>query len=83
MSNIDFEVQDGNPAAVAVRFHVAHHGVLTHMDFHLGSAMAALDLRVQASSRNRAPQERGAFANVSSIFKIRVVLLFAQNASFR
>ena len=42
MSNIDFEVGDGNPAAVAVRFHVAQHAFLTHMDFHMGSGLAAL-----------------------------------------
>jgi hypothetical protein len=50
MNNIDFELQDGNPAAVAVRFHVAQHGALVHMDFHVGSAMAALeDIGNQAS----------------------------------
>ncbi len=42
MSNIDFEIGDGNPAAVAIRFHVAQHGVLSHMDFHVGSGLAAL-----------------------------------------
>ncbi len=42
MSNIDFEIGDGNPAAVAVRFHVAQHSFLTHMDFHLGSALAGV-----------------------------------------
>ena len=42
MSNIDFEIGAGNPAAVAVRFHVAQHSFLTHMDFHLGSALAGL-----------------------------------------
>jgi len=50
MNNIDFEMEDGNPAAVAVRFHVAQHGVLTHMNFHVGAAMAALeDIGNQAS----------------------------------
>ena len=50
MSNIDFQLEEGNPAAVAIRFHVAQHGVLTHMDFHLGSARAALeDIGNQAS----------------------------------
>ncbi len=43
MSNIDFELQDGNPAAIAVRFHVAQHSLLTHMDFKVGSARAALE----------------------------------------
>lgn len=42
MSNIDIEIGDGNPAAVAVRFHVAQHGYLSHMDFRLGSALAGI-----------------------------------------
>jgi hypothetical protein len=42
MSNIDFEIGAGNPAAVAIRFHVAQHGILSHMDFHVGSGLAAL-----------------------------------------
>ncbi|MBI5769306.1 MAG: SMP-30/gluconolactonase/LRE family protein [Verrucomicrobia bacterium] len=50
MSNINFELQDGNPAAIAVRFHVAQHSALTHMDFRVGSARAALeDIGNQAS----------------------------------
>ncbi len=42
MSNVDFEIGDGNPAAIAIRFHVAQHGYLSHMDFHMGSGLAAL-----------------------------------------
>ncbi len=42
MSNIDFEIGTGNPAAIAIRFHVAQHGILSHMDFHVGSGLAAL-----------------------------------------
>jgi len=42
MSNIDIEIDDGNPAAVGIRFHVAQHCFLAHMDFHLGSALAGL-----------------------------------------
>src|ERR1035438_7890336 len=42
MSNIDFEIGDGNPAAIAIRFHVAQHAFLSHMDFHVGSGLAAL-----------------------------------------
>ena len=42
MSNIDFEIGDGNPAAIAIRFHVAQHAYLSHMDFHIGSGLAAL-----------------------------------------
>src|SRR3954453_23606216 len=42
MTNIEFEIGDGNTAAVAVRFHVAQHSFLTHMDFHIGSGLAAI-----------------------------------------
>jgi hypothetical protein len=42
MSNIDFEIGDGNAAAVAIRFHAAQHAYLSHMDFHVGSGLAAL-----------------------------------------
>jgi Pectate lyase superfamily protein/SMP-30/Gluconolactonase/LRE-like region len=42
MSNIDFEIGVGNPAAIAIRFHVAQHSYLSHMDFHIGSGLAAL-----------------------------------------
>jgi len=43
MSNIDFEIGNDNAAAVAIRFHVAQHGYLAHMDFRLGSALAGLN----------------------------------------
>jgi hypothetical protein len=50
MNNIDFELQDGNPAAIAIRFHVAQHSMLTHMNFEVGTARAALeDVGNQAS----------------------------------
>ncbi len=42
MSNVDFEIGKGNPAAVAIRFHVAQHCYLAHMDFWIGSGLAAL-----------------------------------------
>ncbi len=42
MSNIDFEIGDGNPGAVGIRFHVAQHCFLTHMTFRIGSGLAAL-----------------------------------------
>jgi hypothetical protein len=42
ISNIDFEIGEGNPAAIAIRFHVAQHAFLSHMDFHIGSGLAAL-----------------------------------------
>jgi sugar lactone lactonase YvrE len=43
IGNIDIEIQEGNPAAVAIRFHVAQHSFLQHMDFHIGSARAAME----------------------------------------
>ncbi len=43
MSNIDIEIAPGNPAAVGIRFHVAQHCYLAHMDFRLGSARAGLE----------------------------------------
>jgi sugar lactone lactonase YvrE len=42
MSNIDIEIKDGNPAAVGIRFHVAQHCYLAHIDFHTGSGLAGL-----------------------------------------
>ncbi|MCX5643463.1 MAG: glycosyl hydrolase family 28-related protein [Phycisphaerae bacterium] len=43
MSNIDIEIGPGNPAAVGIRFHVAQHCYLAHIDFRLGSARAGLE----------------------------------------
>jgi hypothetical protein len=43
MSNVDIEIGPGNPAAVGIRFHVAQHCYLSHMDFRLGSARAGLE----------------------------------------
>jgi sugar lactone lactonase YvrE len=43
MSNVDFEIGKDNAAAVCVRFHVAQHGYLAHMDFHIGSGLAGLN----------------------------------------
>jgi hypothetical protein len=42
MSNIDFEIGDGNPAAAAVRLRTAQHSYLSHMDFHIGSGLAGV-----------------------------------------
>jgi hypothetical protein len=42
MSNIDFDIEDRNPAAIGIRFHVAQHCYLAHMDFHIGTGLAAL-----------------------------------------
>ena len=43
MSNIDFEIGSDNAAAVGIRFHVAQHGYLAHMDFQIGSGLAAFN----------------------------------------
>jgi hypothetical protein len=42
MSNIDIELGQGNPAAAAIRFRLAQHGFLSHMDFRLGSGFAGI-----------------------------------------
>ena len=42
MSNIDFDMGDGNGGAVAIRMHAAQHCFLTHMDFRIRSGIAAL-----------------------------------------
>ncbi len=42
MSNIDLEIGERNPGAVGIRFHVAQHCFLSHMDFRIGSGLAAL-----------------------------------------
>ncbi len=50
LSNIDFEIGAGNPAAIAVRFRVAQHSFLSHMHFSVGEGRAALeDVGNQAS----------------------------------
>lgn len=43
ISNIDIEIGPGNPAAIGIRFHVAQHCYISHMDFRLGTARAGLD----------------------------------------
>jgi sugar lactone lactonase YvrE len=42
ISNIDFDIQDGNPGAVGVRAHYAQHCFLAHIDFHIGSGLAGI-----------------------------------------
>jgi sugar lactone lactonase YvrE len=42
MSNIDIEIGDRNPGAVAVRGTYAQHSFLAHMDFHIGSGIAGV-----------------------------------------
>jgi hypothetical protein len=43
MNNINIEIGEGNPAAVGVRFHVAQHCFLSHINFHIGSGRAGID----------------------------------------
>jgi hypothetical protein len=42
MSNIDFKIGQGNPAATAIRFHAAQHAFVSHMEFDIGSGLAGL-----------------------------------------
>ena len=43
ISNCNIEIAAGNPAATAVRFFVAQHSSLEHIDFHIGAARAAVE----------------------------------------
>ena len=42
MSNIDIEIQDGNPGAVGVRARYAQHCYLAHMEFRIGNGLAGI-----------------------------------------
>ncbi len=42
VSNVDFAIGRGNPAATAIRFHAAQHAYLSHIDFDIGSGLAGL-----------------------------------------
>src|ERR1019366_1499994 len=35
LANIDFDIQDGNPAAIGIRSCYAQHCHLAHIDFHI------------------------------------------------
>ena len=43
MSNIDLEIEPGNPAAVGVRSHYAQHCFLEHMEFRIGEGRAGVE----------------------------------------
>lgn len=43
ISNIDFEIKDGNKDAIAIRSHVAQHCFLAHINFYIGTGKAAVD----------------------------------------
>src|SRR5271163_2626539 len=42
ISNIDIEIQEGNPGAVGVRARYAQHCFLAHMDFRIGAGFAGV-----------------------------------------
>jgi hypothetical protein len=42
LSNVDFEIGEGNPGAAAVRQRTAQHSNLSHIDFRLGSGFAGI-----------------------------------------
>ena len=42
MSNIDLKIEDGNPAAVALRTHYAQHSFIEHIDIHIGKGKAGV-----------------------------------------
>ena len=42
MSNVDIEIGGGNPAAAGVRFRMAQHAFLSHMEFRIGSGFAGV-----------------------------------------
>ena len=42
MSNVDIEIGPGNPAAAGVRFRMAQHAFLSHMEFRIGSGFAGV-----------------------------------------
>jgi Pectate lyase superfamily protein/SMP-30/Gluconolactonase/LRE-like region len=42
ISNLDIEIQEGNPGAVGVRARYAQHCFLAHMDFRIGSGLAGI-----------------------------------------
>ena len=41
--NIDIRIQPGNPAAIGIRFHIAQHSFLSHMDFHLSNGNTGVE----------------------------------------
>jgi sugar lactone lactonase YvrE len=42
LSNINLEIKDGNPAAVALRTHFAQHSFISHADINIGKGKAGL-----------------------------------------
>ena len=42
VSNVDFRIEDGNPAAVALRTHFAQHGFVSHSVINIGKGKAGI-----------------------------------------
>ena len=42
MSNVDLQIEDGNPFAVALRTHYAQHSFIEHVDIHIGDGLAGM-----------------------------------------
>ena len=42
MSNVDLQIEDGNPFAVALRTHYAQHSFIEHVDIHIGNGLAGM-----------------------------------------
>ncbi len=42
MSNVDLEIEDGNPYAVALRAHYAQHSFIAHVDIHINNGLAGM-----------------------------------------
>lgn len=42
LSNVNIRIEDGNPAAVALRTHFAQHSFIAHVDIHIGNGKAGI-----------------------------------------
>ncbi len=43
LSNINFKIENGNPAAIAIRSHYAQHCYIAHVDFYIGKGKAGVE----------------------------------------
>ncbi len=43
MRNVDIRIESGNPAAVGIRFHIAQHSFLSHMDFYMSNGNTGVE----------------------------------------
>jgi len=43
LSNVDFQIGDGNPAAIAIRFHVAQHSFVAYTNIQVGKGRAGIE----------------------------------------